>query len=199
MKKSTNILLGLGAIALMAFAPAATTTLNVKPAASNIEWYAEKVTGSHYGDIQLKEGTIELEGDQITGGEFVVDMTTINTQDLEGGSKKKLDGHLKSDDFFGVEAHPTAKFVITEVSPLKGVEGFTHTITGDLTIKGNTHSNSFPAKVKIDGEKLAAYGEMTVDRAKYDVRYGSTSFFDSLGDKAIMDDFTLKVSIGAKL
>jgi hypothetical protein len=34
-----------------------------------------------------------------------------------------------------------------------------------------------------------------VDRTKYDIKYGSGSFFDNLGDKAISDDFELAVAL----
>ena len=126
-------------------------------------------------------------------------MTTINCTDLEGEYKRKFEGHLKSDDFFGIGSHKTANFKIKKTSDIQGVKGFNTEIVGDLTIKGITHEVTFPAKVEVKDNKLAAYGEMTIDRTKFDIKYGSSNFFEGLGDKAIMDDFTMKISIGAKM
>lgn len=199
MKTQTIIAaLGLGII-IMAFAPVQKIEkLSIKPESSKIEWYAEKVTGKHNGLISLKSGTIEVADGQLKGGSFLVDMTSIEVTDLEGEYKQKLEGHLNSTDFFNTEVHKTAQFVITGVKPAS--EGLYNTIiSGTLTIKGISHPVSFPAKVETSEGKFAAYGEMAIDRSKYDIRYGSNSFFDNLGDKAIYDEFTMKVSLGAKL
>ena len=99
---------------------------------SNIEWEGEKVTGSHEGTIELKDGYFTMENGELKGGEFVMDMTSITVTDLEGEDKGKLEGHLKSDDFFGVNNHPTAKLVITSVA--KKSNG-TYGVVADLTIK----------------------------------------------------------------
>ncbi|MGB3463751.1 MAG: YceI family protein, partial [Cyclobacteriaceae bacterium] len=84
-------------------------TYKVDPTASSVKWVGKKVTGSHNGDIRVKNGELIFKDNQLTGGTIVIDMTTINTLDLEGDSKGKLEGHLKSDDFFGVNKFPTAK------------------------------------------------------------------------------------------
>jgi polyisoprenoid-binding protein YceI len=126
-------------------------------------------------------------------------MASLKVEDLTGGSNEKLVGHLKSDDFFSVEKNPTATFVITSVAPLKGDAcGNNATITGDLTIKGKTNPLSFPAKVGVKNGMAAASGTATIDRTKYDIRYRSKSFFESIGDKAIDDTFTLTFNVIAK-
>ena len=199
MKKLSIITaLGLGSL-LMSFGPILKLEkLTIKPEASNIEWYAEKVTGKHNGLVNLKSGSIELANGQLKGGSFTIDMTSIKVTDLEGEYAQKLEGHLNSADFFNTAEHQTAKFTITGVKPQ--TEGVNNTIiNGNLAIKGISHPVSFPAKVETTDGKFAAYGEIVVDRSKYDVRYGSNSFFDNLGDKAIYDEFTMKVSLGAKL
>lgn len=154
---------------------------------SSINWTGKKVTGKHTGTINLKDGFFTMEGDNITGGEFVIDMTSINCTDLSGDSKGQLEGHLKSDDFFGVENFPTAKLVIT--SAVK--EGNSYKVTGDLTIKKTTEPVTF--ELEKAGDNLSTV--LTIDRSKYDVRYGSGSFFDNLGDKTIYDDFTLDINL----
>jgi polyisoprenoid-binding protein YceI len=160
----------------------------VKTGESKVTWKAYKVTGSHYGSIALQQGALEFDGDKLIGGEFVVDMTTINTQDLEGDSKGKLDGHLNSDDFFSVATHKTSKLVFTDV---KATGKNSYKVTGDLTIKGITKPVTFD--VSVYGSKATA--TLKVDRTNYDVKYGSGSFFDNLGDKAIYDEFDLVVDL----
>ena len=155
---------------------------------SKVTWEGEKVTGSHEGTIDLKSGYLNVEGDKILGGEFVIDMTSLQSTDLEGESKGKLEGHLKSDDFFGVANHPEAKLVITTASKKSDD---TYGVVGDLTIKGITK----PVTFDMDYDGKSASADLTIDRTKYEVRYGSGSFFDNLGDKTIYDEFEISVDL----
>ncbi len=166
-------------------------TVNV--AESNIVWNGYKVTGSHTGNIQLKSGELEFDGDMLTGGSFVIDMTSMTNTDLEGEWNEKLMGHLKSDDFFSVDKFPTASFNITQVVS-RGKPG-EYKIVGDLTIKGITKEIKFQANVEDMGDKAKAVAEVVVDRSEFNVRYGSGSFFDNLGDKTIYDEFDLQVNL----
>ncbi|MDC7996158.1 YceI family protein [Altibacter sp. HG106] len=154
---------------------------------SKIEWKGKKVLGSHNGTINLQEGYFEMEGDNLTGGEFVVDMTSITVTDLSGESKGKLEGHLKSDDFFGVDQHPTATLVIN--SAAKNADGYM--VNGDITIKGTT----LPITFDMDMTDNMATTSLKIDRTKFNVRYGSGSFFDNLGDNTISDNFELDVTL----
>lgn len=167
-------------------------TVNVEE--SNIIWNGYKVTGSHTGTIKLESGALEFEDDRLVGGEFAIDMTSINVTDLSGNSKKKLEGHLKSKDFFGVKKHPTATFVITQVVS-RGTPG-DYKIVGDLTIKENTNEIKFLTTLEEEkGNKTKATAKVKVDRSEYNVRYGSGSFFDNLGDKTIYDEFDLEIML----
>ena len=160
---------------------------------SDIIWKGYKVTGSHTGTINLKSGALDFDGDNLVGGTFEIDMTSINCTDLSGEYKGKLEGHLKSDDFFGVKSHPTAKFLITKVVH-KGTPG-DYKVIGNLTIKDTTKEIKFFTNVKEEGGKKVAVAEMTIDRSDFDVRYGSGSFFGNLGDKTIYDEFDLEVTL----
>jgi len=168
--------------------PVEVVTKQVKTTESTVTWKGYKVTGSHYGNINLNSGSLSFDGDKLVGGEFVVDMSSLISTDLEGEYKGKLEGHLKSDDFFGVEKHPTSTLVFTEV---KANGKNSYEVTGDLTIKGITKAVTFD--VSVYGSKATA--TMKVDRSEYDVRYGSGSFFDNLGDKTIYDEFDLVVDL----
>ena len=115
-------------------------------------------------------------------------MTSLTTTDLSGDWKGKLDGHLKSDDFFGTAKFPTSTLVFKKIATkADGV----YTVTADLTIKGISNPVTFDIAVKGD----TATTVVTIDRTKYDIKYNSKSFFDSIGDKAIYDDFTLTVNL----
>ncbi|HNM27932.1 MAG TPA: YceI family protein, partial [Saprospiraceae bacterium] len=105
-------------------------------------------------------------------------------------------GHLKSDDFFGVAGHPTSKFVITRAIPQDSKGNYK--IIGNLTIKETTKEVKFLANVAEAAGTVTASGKITVDRSEYNVRYGSGSFFDGLGDKTIYDEFDLQVNLVAK-
>lgn len=177
----------LSAVIVFAHNPA-TTVQGVNPEKSSINWVGKKVTGKHTGTINITSGEIAYDNGRLSGGNFVIDMSSIAVTDLEGGMKGKLEGHLKSPDFFDVANHATAEFVITEV---KGAgEAGKYNVTGDLTIKGKTHPVSFTAMSNDDGSFNA---DISVDRTLYDVRYGSGKFFEGLGDKMIYDNFDLSV------
>lgn len=193
------LILFLSVLTLAAFAPKEiqdVTSYLVKPEQSQIKWHGKKVTGEHFGLIKLQDGTLEMDGETLIGGNFSLDMQSITCTDLKDpGTNQKLVGHLKSDDFFGVEKYPVSSFTIKKAEK-KGPDQY-H-LTGDLTIKGITHEISFPAQVEMSQGKLKAQAEVNVDRSKYDVRYGSKSFFDNLGDKMIYDDFTLMINLVAE-
>lgn len=182
LKKTTAIL----AIAFMTFS---FTTLNsikkeVNTKTSTVTWKGYKVTGSHTGNIIIKSGNLIFDNQVLYGGNFVIDMTTINVTDLDGEYKTKLEGHLKSDDFFGVTKFPTASLDFTKV---KSTGKNSYKVTGDIVIKGKTEEINFD--LSIYGSKATV--TMKIDRTKFDVRYGSTSFFNGLKDKAIYDEFDL--------
>ncbi len=156
---------------------------------SSLKWHGKKVTGEHSGTIQLKEGSLTIENNKITAGEFTVDMMSIQNTDIKDAAyKAKLQGHLKSDDFFGVEKFKTAKLVITNSSAFMSNAA---NIKANLTIKGITH----PVEFEAHKEGLKFVADIVVDRSKFDVKYGSGSFFDGLGDKMIYDEFTLTLVI----
>jgi polyisoprenoid-binding protein YceI len=167
-------------------------TQKVDASKSTVKWLAKKVTGEHYGTIAVKEGSLEADKGKISGGKIVIDMKSIKCDDIkDAGSNAKLVGHLNSDDFFSVEKNPTAELIINKVES----KGDSHTFSGNLTIKGKTNPASFTATSAKDGKSTVYKGTMTVDRAKFDVRYGSNSFFENLGNKAIYDEFTLDFSL----
>jgi len=151
---------------------------------STITWKGYKVTGSHTGHLAIKSGSLTFKNDKLSGGEFIIDMTSLTSTDLEGEYKGKLEGHLKSDYFFGVEKFPTATLIFKKVT---STGKNSYSVSGDLTIKGKTNNIVFDLSVY--GRKANA--SLKIDRSKYDVKYGSSSFFEGLKDKVIYDEFDL--------
>ncbi len=165
-------------------------TLAVDTKGSKIHWLAKKVTGQHEGTIGITSGNLMVDGGKVKGGDFVIDMKSIVCTDIaDEGYNKKFIGHITTGDFFEVEKFPTAAFKITKVV---GAD-----ITGDLTMHGVTKSITFPAKITVTGGKATATASIPVDRTDFGVKYGSKKFFDSIGDKAIDDVFTLDITLVA--
>ena len=167
-------------------------TKKVDVSKSMVNWEGKKVTGAHNGTMGIKEGTLKYTNGKVMGGKVVVDMQSLTVLDLTNPeSNGKLVGHLKSDDFFSVATNPTSELVVTKVES----NGNSHTFTGNLTIKGITNVVTFPATSSKEGSNSIYKGRLTIDRSKYNVRFGSKSFFNDIGDKAIDDNFTLDFSL----
>lgn len=163
-------------------------TKKINTSKSTIHWVGKKLTGQHEGTLDFKEGSLTFENEKLKGGSFTVDMTSISSTDVKGGSKEKLDGHLKAEDFFGVDTFPTSKLVFKKITDKgKGV----YSVTADLTIKDKTHPVNFD--LTISGKTAST--NFSVDRTKYGITYKSGSVFDGLGDRAISDEFDLEVKL----
>ncbi|QZT39019.1 YceI family protein [Halosquirtibacter xylanolyticus] len=156
---------------------------------TEIKWTGKKIGGSHHGYIKVKDGFIDMSKQQIKDGQFTMDMNSITCVDLTNKTyNSKLVGHLKSDDFFSVEKYETATLKITKAD--KFVDNKAE-VTANVTIKGVTHPITFVA----EKHETGIHAKLLIDRSKYNVRYGSNSFFDNLGDKAIDDVFEIEVEL----
>ena len=161
---------------------------------SSIKWTGRELsTKSHYGSLQMKDGSITINTDGTVNGIIKIDMTTIDCEDLQGRSKASLERHLRSDDFFSVESHPIATLTFKSEGGIGA--GNKLAFNGDLEIKGISHPISFESEVKNVDPKVSALVNMTFDRSKYNVRFRSGTFFQNLGDKLIYDDIEISVDI----
>lgn len=178
---------------------ATVTDLAVNTDASVINWTGSKPAGTHNGTLKLSEGSLKLEGETLTGGEFTIDMTTLDNEDLKGtDGYEKLLGHLRSADFFNVDSFATATFVITGVQPAAEGTEATHSISGNLTIKGITKNITFPATVNVGSGSVKANATFAIDRSQWEIRYGSKTFFpDLVADKTISNDIELNIVLVA--
>ena len=175
---------------LVAFGTVNAQTKKIDAAKSSINWLAKKVTGQHEGTVNLKEGNLIFKGKKVVGGNFTVDMTSMTTTDLKAGQgKEKLDGHLKSEDFFGTEKFPTATLVFKTIGEKSaGV----YSVTADLTIKGVTNSVNFDLATSSTN---TATTKLNIDRTKFGIKYGSKPLVDTIADRAIDDEFELSVAL----
>ncbi len=193
MKKTGILILTLAFISMSFTNPiiALKSNLKVDVANSTIKWKGYKPTGSHEGTILLQTGNIELEDSKIVGGSFTVDMTSI--KDADGS--ERLEGHLKSEDFFEVETFATSTFKISKVT----YEAGKTLVTGIMTIKGISKEITFPAIVNSTEDSVTLTSEtFQINRAEFNVKYKSKSFFNDLKEKFVNDEFDLQVTIVAK-
>jgi polyisoprenoid-binding protein YceI len=164
---------------------------NVDIAKSSITWKGYKPTGSHEGTISLQSGNLTTDKETIVEGVFTADMASI--KDTDGSAR--LEGHLKSADFFEIETFPTATFKITNV---KTDDENKTWITGEMTIKGITKELTFPATVSTNANTVTLTSEtFQINRADFNVKYKSKTFFNDLKDKFVNDEFDLQVTIVA--
>ena len=186
-------------------------SLKIDTSASIVEWVATKVTGYHSGTINVSGGELNVQDTNITGGYFILNMNSIAVTGPKGSDKKKNDkllAHLKSPDFFEVSANPEAKFVITAVKPFSGavkqedetrqesiskykVINPTHTVSGNLTIKGITKNIEFPALVTNIGDTLTAIAKFNIDRSQWNIVYPGKP------DDLIRNDIHLGIALKA--
>lgn len=188
MKKMSVLIIFLCSFGLLSAQTAVDYPVNLEK--SKLEWDAKKVVGGHVGYVNLKDGAVKLNGDKLEGGSFVIDMPSLVCTDAE-----RVTGHLKNEDFFDVEKFPNATFVIAKVD---NANPKAPVITGRLTIKGITNDLSFPATVQVSGNTMNATATVKVNRLDYDIRYRSSNFFADLGNRAIEDEFTMKINLVAE-
>lgn len=186
-------------------APAAANSLKVNTAKSSVSWTGSKPAGKHSGTIAISSGNVELDGGDLSGGSFTLDMNSITVTDLKAGEgKEKLESHLKGttdenkDHFFDVRTYPTAAFEITKVAKLANDPDASHLVYGNLTIKDVTKEVGFKAKIANEnGNVSVTTPAFTIDRSDFNVKYGSSKFFPELKDKIIHDDIELQISLSA--
>jgi polyisoprenoid-binding protein YceI len=171
------------------------TLVTVDKSESTVTWKASKVTGEHFGKVNISNANLHYQNGKIQGGSFVMDMTSITVEDItDAASNKRLTDHLKSDDFFSVEKFNTSSLIITDAKTSNGKD---YQITGDLTIKGIKNQVSFPATLEVIDNKVTAIAKITFDRTKFDIKYRSGNYFENLADRLIYDDVNLDIKLVA--
>jgi polyisoprenoid-binding protein YceI len=168
----------------------------IQQASSTVNWTGKKVLGLHTGSINITDGFVEVNNNNVVGGEIQIDMTSIVITDIED-KKTNQDflEHLLNDDFFSVDKFKTSKLVINGSSK---IEGNKSKIEGILTIKDISHPITWIASIEVFTDTLHSLGEVVIDRTLFNIRYGSGKFIDNLGDKLIYDEFVLQFKLIAQ-
>lgn len=154
---------------------------------SKVSWVGSKVTGKHDGGFKTFTGTIKAPDGAPEKGSVNVEIdakSIFSDQD-------KLTNHLMSKEFFEVETYPKATFTSTKIEK-GGDKGATHTITGNLTMHGQTKSVSFPATVKVEGDTVSVDAEFAINRKDFGLNYPGKA------DDLIRDDVVIKLAVKAK-
>ena len=174
----------------------AAEALSVDATASALSWKGFKPGGEHYGKLPISAGQLDIKDDVLHGCYVTIKMDGIIVEDLkaeEGGDKLKA--HLEGEDFFDVAKYPEAKFELTDV-PAEGLKiADIKELKGNLTLKDVTKNITIPvASIQRDaatGKYSFTSQTFRINRADWNVKYGSKSFFTGLGDKFINDDIEL--------
>ncbi|ODS89527.1 MAG: polyisoprenoid-binding protein [Chryseobacterium sp. SCN 40-13] len=167
---------------------------------SKIEWKGYKVfkseNTSHFGTIMFDEGSVTVKDGKLESGKFVANMNSLESVDLkdEAESKGKLEGHLKSADFFETEQHPTATYEITKVSDATDGGDFNAVLDGNLTIKGITKPTQFKANVAVnDGEVSISTEPTDINREEFGANFQSPA-----ENGVIKNEVTLQIHVKAQ-
>ncbi|MFV0604301.1 MAG: YceI family protein [Niabella sp.] len=167
-----------------------------------VNFIGTKPVGQHNGSFNIANGEIFVNnGADVTGGKLTLDMASLKINDADTSGSYKLAGHLASPDFFEVATFPTAVFEITNVQPYSAdstqkllLEGATHTLSGNLTLKGSTKNVSFPAIITVSGNTVTAQANFNINRTDWGLVYGNDQ---SLGDKFIRPEVNISFNITA--
>ncbi len=175
---------------------AVSTKYMVETASSTIVWKGFKPTGTHAGTIGIDSGVLTMTDGTIESGTFLINMASVAVTDIpvEDEGNGKLAGHLKSPDFFDVEAFPSSAFTVTgfEMKDGKGM------LSGNLKMKDAENNITIPVSITENGNSMTLTSEtFSIDRSKWNIKHGSKSFFDDLGDKFINDDIELQITVSA--
>jgi polyisoprenoid-binding protein YceI len=154
---------------------------------SKVTWTGSKVTGKHDGGFGTFKGTVDV----VDGAPEKSKVDVQIEADSLTSDTEKLTGHLKSPDFFDVKTHPKAAFVSTEIKK-GGDKGASHTVTGNLTIKGITKTISFPANVTLSGDAANVDAEFAINRRDFSLNYAG------MPNDLIRDEVVIKLVIRGK-
>ena len=174
-------------------AVAGSTSYTINTAASTVGWLGSKaVGGSHYGSIDILEGSFVVDNGTLLSGSAVMDMTSMVNENLTGDDAARLMTHIKDGDFFDVQNYPTSRIDILSAAPLGNGA---YTVNGNLTIKDISNPIAFLAQVVEGNNNITLNADIVFDRTLYDITYNSGSLFSDLGDKAINDEVEMTVAV----
>ena len=196
----------------------------IDPSSSVVTWIGSRPVKQHNGTIGIEEGYIAVDGSSIIGGEIIMDLPSLDIKDLKKDSESydKLKNHLMSEDFFLVDSFPRAQFELIALVPYDSmveisdkdeypsentpallsefmVKNPTHSVTGNLTLRGITKSITFPAAILFRNDKIFAEAKFNIDRTEWNVKYDDeSSVLDKAKDKFIYNTVNVGFSLQAQ-
>lgn len=178
------------------------TQFAVDTTVSSVRFTGYGVGKNHPGKFKISSGTVAIANNQVTGGNFTIDIKSMDLEQKGGVFDSKLRPHLMSGDFFDAEKFGTARFEITGIQPYSAsgndtsvVDGANYTVSGNFTLKDETKNISFPAKIDLDGNTLKARSNFVIDRTQWKMHYGNDK---TLGDKFISEKVNIELDLDAK-
>lgn len=180
-----------------AVATSSSTSYKIDPNASSVSWTGSKVVGDkHQGKFKIMDGSISVKDGNIEAGSFVIDMNSLTVTDLEGDMKGKLEGHMKSADFFDTATHSKGTFTVTGSQKVTGTPNVSHKITGNLKLKNVSKSVSFNADLNIGKAKFAALTpSFNINRNDWGIVYNNKTIAGVAKEYVINDDVSLIVNL----
>ena len=176
-------------------------TFMVDTSESTVRFTGHGVGKNHPGKFKVSSGTVAVENNQITGGEFLIDIQSMNLEEEGDHIHNKLRPHLMSGDFFDAENFNSAKFEITEVRPYEPAEGDTslveganYYVSGNFTLRDVTKNITFPARIELDDNQLEAEANFDIDRTQWQMNYGNDK---TLGDQFISETVNIELDLEA--
>jgi polyisoprenoid-binding protein YceI len=176
-------------------------TFVVDTANSYIRFTGHGVGKNHPGIFKVTYGTVKATDNKVTGGTFVMDITSLDLEQEGEMIDNKLKPHLLSGDFFNATEFGTSQFEITEVEPYKPkdeekslVEGANFSVSGNLQIRNVTKNITFPARIDLDGDRLEAEANFDIDRRQWQMNYGNDK---TLGDNFISETVNVELHLVA--
>jgi polyisoprenoid-binding protein YceI len=159
------------------------TRVAIDPKKSSLGALGAKVTATHPITFHTFDGAVGLDGDQVAAVAFAAEVASLESD------APRLTAHLKKPDFLDAATFPTATFASTEVKA--GADRGTHTVIGDLTIRGQTRRVSFPATIAVTAAGVTANAEFVIDRHDFGVEYPGKP------DDLVQDNVVLKIAFVA--
>lgn len=154
---------------------------------SKVQFVGAKITKKHEGTIDAFSGVITLVANDPTQSavQAELDLDSLTTDDA------KLTRHLKSQDFFDTAKFAKAKFKSTAIKA-GGENGATHTVTGNLELRGVTKQIAFPARIKHNAEAVQVEAEFAINRKDFGIVY------PGMANDLIKDEVLILLKLDAK-
>jgi len=174
------------------------TAIPLNTGESSLTWngYKAIVDTAHEGTLNIAGGNFLIEDNELVGGSFTLDMTTIENNDLDGGRKEGLENHLNSEEFFNTADFQEGSFEVTQVTPIQET-GATHQISGNLTLKEISKNITFKANLEgLDTEEITSTADFNINRQDWNLGHSDDqSIIEQMQDNALQNEIRIRLNL----